>query len=142
MKWWAVTLIIVVGLTASFFYFRWSSRIQQPQNFSHSVHVKASISCKQCHSDLRSLPISSLCQQCHSGSVMSADVRWIRVYRITPDIIFDHSKHADVSCATCHQQMTSAGSWIHEYRFPMNFCMKCHAERKASNECRTCHLNR
>lgn len=142
MKWWAVSGLIIAGLAASFFYFRWSSRIQQPLNFSHPLHVKARIPCSECHTNLETLPDSVSCHRCHSNHTLLADVQWIPVYRVAPDIIFDHKKHKDVSCAICHEQITSGAAWIHEYRFPMNFCMRCHAEKKAPNECHTCHLNR
>lgn len=142
MRWWAVSVLVIAGLTASFLYLRWSFRIQQPRNFSHSQHVKAVISCKECHQDLASLPGTSLCRRCHAGNQAPVSVQWIRVYRIAPDIIFSHEKHTDVQCETCHAQMTAAAAWIREYRFPMNFCMKCHSARNVSNECHTCHMNK
>lgn len=133
--------VIVLGLSAFFLYFRWSSSIHQPLQFSHSQHVKANLDCSTCHSSLDELPSTSGCKNCHSGQAFSAQAQWIRVYRVAPDIIFTHANHKE-TCETCHLQMTSGARWVHEYRFSMDFCMKCHEQKAAPNQCSTCHKNR
>lgn len=133
------TLILLVG---GFFYFRWSSQIRQPLQFAHGQHVKQQIPCASCHKSADILPAVNTCVPCHPNITATQTVQWIHVYRVAPDIIFAHDKHADISCATCHSQMIMPRRWIHESRFSMDFCVKCHAGRNAPNECRTCHKNR
>jgi len=140
-NWW-IGAAIVLFLTGGFFYFRWSSAIRQPLQFSHRQHVLQNISCARCHQVTDTLPEISTCAPCHPDMATVKSVSWQKVYRVAPDIIFSHKEHTEFSCATCHQQMTSAKRWIHERRFPMDFCMECHAQRGAKNECRTCHQNR
>ena len=133
--------VIVLALSSFILYFRWSSSIHQPLNFSHAQHVKANSECSTCHSSVDDLPATSICKNCHSGETFPSQTQWVRVYRVAPDIIFSHTNHKE-SCETCHVQMVSGARWIHEYRFPMDFCMKCHAEKRAPNQCGTCHRNR
>jgi hypothetical protein len=139
-----IALISVFCLAAFYLYFRWSSAIRQPLGFSHPVHVKAQIPCASCHTERSSekMPPSSLCASCHKGMTIPSATRWIRVYRIAPDIIFDHRNHSKFSCSGCHEEMSSTRGWIHETRFPMDFCMDCHASEGAENDCKTCHKNR
>jgi class III cytochrome C family protein len=134
--------LILLFLTGAFIYFRWSSQIRQPLDFSHGQHIKQQIECAACHKSLNALPVTATCRPCHPQFSTTQTVQWIRVYRIAPDVIFTHDRHSDISCETCHKAMTTPRRWIHESRFTMDFCMKCHAERGAPNECRTCHKNR
>jgi hypothetical protein len=140
----ATVAIIAVLLVGGFVYFRWSSSIRQPLQFSHSAHVKRKIDCATCHgsSQLDSLPQPSLCVTCHKDKKFPDRVQWVRVYRVAPDIIFSHEGHLKDDCSVCHKQMSEASPWIHEARFKMDFCMKCHEQRGADNTCRACHKNR
>jgi hypothetical protein len=140
-NWWIAGSILVF-LVGAFFYFRWSSRIVQPLEFSHRQHVLQNIACSRCHQVSDTLPQVTTCAPCHPDLTSSKSVSWQKVYRVTPDIIFSHQQHTEFSCATCHRQMTSAKRWIHESRFSMDFCMDCHAQKAARNECGTCHKNR
>ena len=140
-KWWILGGLVLF-LSAYFFYFRWSSAIQQPLEFSHRQHVLQKIECSTCHKSVETLPETSTCISCHPKFQLGKEITWIKVYRIAPDILFSHQKHTDFSCATCHQAMTSAYRWVHESRFPMDSCMQCHAQKRAENECKTCHKNR
>ena len=136
--------LAATSLAGIFLYFRWSTAIRQPLDFSHATHVRKNISCDSCHSIRTSenLPPPSLCLDCHKTMHTGSGVRWVRIYRVAPDILFTHAKHTDVSCAVCHPAMTSARRWIHETRYKMDFCMDCHAQEGAKNECGTCHKNR
>lgn len=139
-----VTALIVFGLAGMFFYFRWSSAIRQPLNFSHAQHVRSKIECAQCHKtgELDSLPAPASCASCHADMRLPEKVQWARIYRVAPDIIFSHSSHLKISCATCHDQVVAGRRWIHESRFTMDFCMKCHQQMRADNSCGACHKNR
>lgn len=136
-----IAAAIIFCLSAFVIYFRWSSAIHQPLEFSHAEHVRNGLTCEKCHSSLSELPTTAVCKTCHTQKDLPADVQWTRVYRVAPDVIFDHANHRD-DCSTCHQEFTSAQRWIHEKRFPMDFCMKCHEARRANNACGACHKNR
>ena len=136
-----IAVLAAASVAAMLVYFRWSSAIRQPLDFSHAAHVRQNIRCESCHAVQTSetLPAASQCVQCHKGMNFPTEVRWIHVYRVAPYIIFAHAKHTGFSCATCHKAMTSAKRWVHESRFKMDFCMDCHAKSRAKNECGTCH---
>lgn len=144
MKGILIALSILVLLVGMFFYFRWSSAIRQPLNFSHSQHVRASIDCATCHkqAQLDSLPEVALCKTCHNNLTFPQNVQWVRVYRVAPDIIFSHAHHSQDSCKICHESLANGQRWIHESRFTMDFCMKCHEQRHANNACGACHTHR
>jgi hypothetical protein len=131
-------LILLLGVI----YFRWSSAIRQPLQFSHAEHVEKGISCTKCHVTADNIPVAADCKECHQQMPLPARVDWIKVYRVAPDILFTHAKHSEVVCSTCHEQFTEPDRWIHESRFKMSFCMDCHADTRAPNECRTCHRNK
>ena len=137
-----IILISFLAIIVLVIYFRWSSAIRQPLQFSHSQHVKEGIPCARCHVTADSIPATVLCKECHAQKTFPARVDWIKVYRVAPDILFTHAKHTDIPCSTCHEKFTAADRWIHESRFKMSFCMDCHADTRAPNECRTCHRNK
>lgn len=139
-----IALTVFAALAGMFFYFRWSSAIRQPLNFSHSQHVRSNIDCATCHesSSLDATPDVSLCSSCHKDLTFPQKAQWMRVYRVAPDIIFSHSKHLDDACAACHKSEVAGRRWVHESRFTMDFCMKCHEQRRANNTCGACHKNR
>jgi hypothetical protein len=138
----ALAAAILAAVVAFITYFRWSSAIRQPLMFSHARHVKAGKPCEACHKNLESLPGTDICRKCHTRKSFPAEVQWIPVYRIAPDVKFHHAGHARVPCAKCHEEFTSARKWIHESRFDMPFCTKCHEQTGASTKCRMCHRNR
>jgi hypothetical protein len=140
-KWW-ITASIFIFIGLYFLYFRWSSAIRQPLEFSHRQHVLQKIPCSTCHKTVETLPEVSACVSCHPKLQIVSGTAWQKVYRITPDIIFSHQNHTDFPCSSCHKAMTSAYRWVHETRFSMAFCMDCHAQKGAKNECKTCHTNR
>lgn len=136
--------VALIGLAGMLVYFRWSSAIRQPLNFSHSDHVHRNIKCGTCHNskDLDVLPNTTACTSCHSDRKFPQEVQWVRVYRVAPDIIFSHVQHSQDPCATCHKDLVEGKRWIHESRFTMDFCMKCHEQRHANNTCAACHKNK
>ena len=72
------------------------------------------------------------------------DLPWQRVYGFFEEshIRFNHAPHirAGVNCETCHgdlAQMTVAERVVDH---KMGFCINCHKQKGASNECITCHF--
>ena len=55
---------------------------------------------------------------------------------------FNHAPHirASVDCATCHGDVSQMSVAEHAVDHSMGFCVNCHREKKASNDCLTCHF--
>jgi len=74
-------------------------------------------------------------------------ISWKRIYRLTPDIVFSHARHAGlarVECSTCHGDVKKADRPLtrpEARAMAMSACMKCHHKNKdkTSNDCLTCH---
>jgi len=136
----------------------------QPLAYTHTVHVvKVKMECTSCHEGADKGPVAMIpnvtkCMGCHEFMKADTpvlqqlaeyqrkglDIPWQRVYGFPEEshVRFNHAPHirAKVDCVTCHgdvSQMTVAERVVdHSMR---SFCMKCHFERKVSNDCLTCH---
>ena len=55
---------------------------------------------------------------------------------------FNHAPHirAKVDCATCHGNIAEQTVAQRNVDLTMGFCVNCHNEKKASNDCLTCHF--
>lgn len=135
----------------------------QPIEFPHNVHVAQGLTCTDyCHDSATKGPVAGLpslktCMICHAAiatdkpriqqlaalEAKGLDVAWQRVYGYTNEahVRFDHRPHirAKVECSICHgavAEQTVAGRNVD---LNMGFCVNCHKERQASNECVACH---
>ena len=134
----------------------------QPFPFSHQLHLEKELACTDCHESVERGPVASIpgvntCMICHSQIAtdrpliqqMAAmqeqglDFAWQRVYDYQPEahVRFEHAPHirAKVECSTCHgdqRQQTVARRMVD---MDMAFCVNCHKEKQASNDCLTCH---
>jgi hypothetical protein len=144
-----------------FFFIR--SDPQQPIAYTHKVHLETvGLDCVNCHVSVETGPIATIpnitaCMQCHESIAtehpeiqkMAAyqkrneDIPWQRVYGFNDEahVRFNHAPHirAKVGCETCHgdlKQMTVAERVVDH---TMGFCVNCHEQRQASNDCMTCH---
>jgi hypothetical protein len=134
----------------------------QPIPFPHKTHIANKVSCDFCHRGVAKgavagLPTLNTCMICHENIAedkeliikitaiyaKGEDLPWQRVYGWTDEahVRFNHAPHirAEVSCNTCHgdlSQMTVAERVVNH---TMGFCVDCHKEKKASNDCLTCH---
>lgn len=87
------------------------------------------------------------CDECHRVFDNSSTGVWvIEPVHVTehwfPKSIFNHDRHSDVSCATCHATLTSDDSA--DVLLPtVETCQTCHGGEKATNRvpstCITCH---
>ncbi len=82
-------------------------------------------------------------------------IPWIRIYRLPEHVQFKHMRHvnAGVDCQTCHgdvQEMNGVwmtpdtvlrphSLWLPAAKLEMGWCMDCHLERGASDDCASCH---
>jgi hypothetical protein len=138
---------------------------EQPIPFPHKTHVeKAMLKCTEyCHETVTKgpragLPSVKTCMICHDAiatdrpliqkvadySKRGVDIPWQRVYGFTQEahVRFDHSPHlrAKVDCTTCHGNVAQQTVAERSVNHSMGFCVDCHRERKASNDCLTCHF--
>lgn len=135
----------------------------QPLEFPHDVHIKQGLTCTDyCHegatkSAVAGLPSIKTCMICHAAiatdrpriqqlaalEAKGLDLAWQRVYGYTAEahVRFDHAPHvrAKVDCSTCHGPIAQQTVAQRNVDLNMGFCVNCHTERKASNDCLTCH---
>lgn len=136
----------------------------QPISFSHDMHVNdVDLECSFCHDGvtigpMAGIPSISTCMLCHTAvatdresvQAMVSDYwdrgqepPWQRVYGWLEEdhVRFNHAPHVlnGVECSTCHgnvPEMTVAEPVIEH---TMGFCVSCHEQSGASNDCVVCH---
>jgi hypothetical protein len=134
----------------------------QPLQFPHKTHLAKQAMCTDCHETVERGPIAGIpsvktCMICHSQiatdrpvikqvtsySERGVEIPWQRVYGFTQQahVRFNHAPHirANVDCQACHgdlAQMTVAERAVDH---TMGFCINCHRQKNASNDCLTCH---
>jgi hypothetical protein len=71
------------------------------------------------------------------------EIPWRRVYGFEPQALvkFQHAPHVrhGVACATCHGDITQAGTAQRLVNHNMGTCLGCHRQNGASEDCATCH---
>jgi hypothetical protein len=135
----------------------------QPIAYTHKVHVQQNgMHCTDCHigvekGPMASIPGISICMSCHEDTATDKpeiqklaayfkrgeDIPWQRVYGFPPisHVKFNHAPHirAKVECSTCHGDIPNMTQAQRVVNHTMGFCKNCHEEKKASNDCMTCH---
>jgi hypothetical protein len=144
-------------------FFNLKTRPQQPLAFPHKVHMAKQAVCTDCHETVERGPVAGIpsvkiCMDCHSQvardralikqvaaySEKGIEIPWQRVYGFTHEqhVRFNHAPHirANVECKTCHGDI--AGMTVAErvVDHTMGFCVSCHRQRNAPNDCLTCHF--
>jgi hypothetical protein len=136
----------------------------QPIEFPHKIHTDdIGLFCENCHLGVQKgaragLPSINICMSCHEDigdasdqriqtlraiAMRKEDIAWQRVYGFNEEahVRFNHAPHirAKVECANCHgdlSQMTVAQRVVNH---TMGFCIDCHKQKGASNDCLVCH---
>lgn len=144
-------------------YFNIKSTPQQPIPFPHKTHIAKGAECTDCHETVERGPVAGIpsvktCMVCHSQiatqkplikevtsySERGVDIPWQRVYGFSQEahVRFNHAPHirAKVDCATCHGQLKDQTVAERVVDHTMGFCVNCHREKKAPNDCLTCHF--
>lgn len=154
----AVLVLIVSGFTL------WTWPIEQPIEFNHRLHVEdLGSDCTDCHlyaeTGVRAtIPNIDLCADCHEeAQTESAEearlveyiqsqelVPWRKIYRVPDHVYFSHRRHtgpAEIACENCHGEIRSLEASLRRpaIDMSMDFCMDCHYEVGASNDCLLCH---
>jgi hypothetical protein len=135
----------------------------QPIEFPHNVHIAKELTCTDyCHESATKGPVAGLpgiktCMICHAAiatdrpriqqlaalEAKGLDLAWQRVYGYPNEshVRFDHAPHlrAKVECSTCHGATDQQTVAQRNVELTMGFCVGCHTERQASNDCLTCH---
>ena len=138
-------------------------KAEQPIPFPHKTHVAQGLKCTEyCHESVVKGPIAGLpsvktCMICHESIATDrpliqtvaayqkrgVDIPWQRVYGYSQaaHVRFNHAPHirAGVECATCHGQVAQQTVAERVVDLNMGYCITCHEQRKASNDCLTCH---
>jgi hypothetical protein len=103
------------------------------------------------------IPNVEICMACHVATAVDKprikqiaalydkglDVPWQRVNRYTTQqhVRFNHAPHiaAKVECSKCHGDIARQTVAERNVDLTMGFCVSCHREKKAPEECITCH---
>ena len=136
---------------------------EQPVPYSHKTHLAMGLKCSLCHTnadpgEMMGLPAESICMGCHrtvkadsphiqkvaAAAREKKPIPWVRVYRIPSFVYFSHRVHteAGTQCETCHGPIRERAVITKEVVHNMRSCMACHTEKKARNDCMTCHEER
>jgi len=135
----------------------------QPIAFVHKVHVdEVELSCKDCHVSAErgvqaSIPDIRTCWNCHEMTLTEhaeikkikayhdkgLDIPWQRVWGWNDEahVRFNHAPHVrqGIECATCHGDVSQMAVATRTMEHTMGFCVGCHREKNASDDCVTCH---
>lgn len=135
----------------------------QPIPFPHKTHIEKQAMCTDCHETVERGPIAGIpsvktCMICHSQiatdrplikevtsySEKGVEIPWQRVYGFTHEahVRFNHAPHvrANVDCATCHGDVSKMTVAERKVDHTMGFCVGCHRQKNAPNDCLTCHF--
>ncbi len=135
--------------------------------FRHDVHAgQDKIPCLYCHSTVTvssepGIPALQTCIGCHQiigGSTPShtAEIQkvrkawsdrqppqWIRIHALPGFVRFPHQRHIKVlgtgACVMCHGQVETMAQVSQVSTLRMGWCVRCHAERKVTQDCTACH---
>ena len=144
-------------------FFRMPAKAEQPIPFPHKTHIAKGLTCTDyCHESVTKGPVAGLpsvktCMICHDAiatdkpliqqvtSIQKSgrDLAWQRVYGYPHEshVRFNHAPHirASVECATCHGPIAEQTVAERNVNLTMGFCVNCHKQKNASNDCLTCH---
>ncbi len=135
----------------------------QPIPYNHKLHAgDLKIDCRYCHQGVESsahatVPSSATCMNCH-GTLGAASkhpqiqkmnrwykegkpVEWIKVHDQPDFVYFNHSRHISrgVDCSKCHGNIAEMEKVVQVESLNMGYCVSCHRENNAPNDCSTCH---
>jgi hypothetical protein len=135
----------------------------QPLPFPHKTHIEKQAMCTDCHETVERGPVAGIpsvktCMICHSQiatdrplikevtsySDRGIEIPWQRVYGFAQGshVRFNHAPHirAKVDCQNCHGNLAAMTVAERAVNHTMGFCVSCHREKNAPNDCLTCHF--
>ena len=156
-----VIFLVGAGIFLDEYYYSMKIGPEQPIPFSHRVHVeKKNISCVFCHEGAISraragIPPLETCMLCHRQIIVhhpeieklreyyfnNEPVEWVKVEDVPDHAFFNHSVHVfrKVDCGECHGNVKEMDRIKTVNEFEMGFCIDCHRDEGATNDCFTCH---
>ena len=153
----AVILLIFINFGSSI-------TTEQPIPFNHKKHHEQGVECATCYSYFKEqtfsgMPKVAVCMECHKDSLTKhpdeekirqfqkngEEIPWKRLYRQPDDVFFSHRRHvvlARMECKSCHGDIGQSEKpptkpWV---KMTMKWCMDCHTNTKANNDCLACHV--
>ena len=133
----------------------------QPIAFSHKKHLTyVGLECDHCHQYAEvglqpGIPAVSVCMDCHEAVATDSPeiiklteywnrkepVPWAGVYYLPQHVLFTHKRHIKkgIDCAECHGDMKVVEKVRQVRSLRMGWCVTCHRENGASDDCWTCH---
>lgn len=150
--------VLLATLTGCVIFEAWRPR-EKRFAFSHREHVvEQGLDCGDCHlpnaTGEPSVPKLAQCNLCHTDldaekpperkiAVLfdGAQMRATKHGALAEEVIFQHPSHeaAGFDCAACHVGMDTNDDVLDLAKPRMQSCVACHTEKKAPNECATCH---
>lgn len=135
---------------------------EQPVPFNHKLHAGDNkIDCRYCHTTVEtsahaSVPPTGTCMNCHQVFAAQTNphikwlkktyqdekpVEWIKIHDQPDFVYFNHSRHISrgVDCSRCHGNVAEMEQVKQVESLNMGFCVNCHRENNAPNDCSTCH---
>ena len=95
-----------------------------------------------CHEDIGDVKDARI-QKLRDYAKRKEEIPWQRVYGFVEEshVRFNHSPHirAGVECTTCHGDLTTMTVAQRTVDHTMGFCISCHQQKGASNDCLVCH---
>jgi hypothetical protein len=137
---------------------------RQPIAFVHQVHVEeVQLTCSDCHITAERGPQASIpdirtCWGCHVNTLTDhpeikklkdyydkgQDIPWQRVWGWVEEahVRFNHAPHIrkEIDCATCHGDVSKMTVATRAFGHTMGFCVSCHQQNNAPDDCLTCHF--
>jgi len=157
----ALVALLLLGGIAGFAVVRLQVGPRQPIPFSHKLHVtQKGISCFFCHESADHSPHAGIppvekCLLCHRVIIpefrpirplheyqrRQQGVPWVRVNVVPDFVFFNHQIHLarGIDCGQCHGDVKQMDRVRKVNRMDMGFCVNCHWQKGASNDCWTCH---
>jgi len=158
-----VLVLLAVGAWAFFDSFSNEGyKPKQPVAFSHKMHAgKQKIPCLYCHASAErsrhaTVPSANVCMNCHAvvrtdrpdiqklTELYNADkpIPWVRVHRVPDYVYFSHRWHVakGFPCQKCHGPVEKMDEVRQVSSLKMGWCVDCHRQNGASQECNVCHL--
>lgn len=134
---------------------------KQPLPFGHRVHAgDKQISCFFCHpfadrGPQAGIPAVATCLLCHERIIPefpaiqelrrqyenSRPTAWVKVGQLPQFTYFNHQMHLrkGIDCGRCHGNVKAMDRILVVQEFSMGFCVDCHREEQASDDCLICH---
>jgi mono/diheme cytochrome c family protein/plastocyanin len=144
-----------------------SEPISQVIAFNHRLHIEeVGADCMDCHESVledqrAGVPTNETCLGCHDPGDLDdststelravfdylqkeVEIPWNRVHDLPGHVTFPHSRHVtagNIGCAQCHGDLAQRDSPPERpaFNLKMNWCLDCHDQEEATNDCRACH---